>query len=312
MADPADLLRARLRGEVLIDEPLARHTSLKVGGSADLFVVPADLDDLRESLKAAAAAGLPHLVIGGGYNLLVKDGGFRGLVISLQNFTRLERQSGGRLAVGAGVKNSALVRYAAEQGLTGLEFLSGIPGTVGGALSMNAGAHGEAIMERLESMVTLADGEVRKRGRHELVFGYRFLRLDPGEVVAEATFLLQAGEQAEIEERMESLLAHRRNAQRVGYPNAGSFFKNPEGEQAWRLIDQAGLRGCRVGGAEVSESHANFLVNRGGATAKDFLELAQLIREKVRQGCGIVLEEEVRVVGEDCASVAEGKGYDKR
>ncbi|HYS42916.1 MAG TPA: UDP-N-acetylmuramate dehydrogenase, partial [Geobacteraceae bacterium] len=194
---------------------------------------------------------------------------------------------------------SGLVRFAEERRLAGLEFLIGIPGTAGGALSMNAGAHGEAILDRLDTLTTLSGGELGTRTRAELEYGYRFLKLAPGEIIVAATFRLDAGTPAEIEERIERFLAHRRNAQRVGQPNAGSFFKNPEGEQAWRLIDAAGLRGYRVGGAQVSEVHANFLVNRGGATARDFLELAGVIRERVKATAGIELEEEVRIVGED-------------
>lgn len=295
----AALVRERVRGEVLADEPLSRHTSLRVGGVADLFVSPADPADLRELLCLLAGEGTPYLVIGGGYNLLVRDGGFRGVAISLRNFRALEELSGNLLSAGAGVTNGALVRFAEERRLSGLEFLIGIPGTVGGALAMNAGAHGEAILERLESLTSLAGGELRTRPREELEFGYRFLRLDPGEIVVVAAFRLAAVSPAEIEERIERFLAHRRAAQRVSQPNAGSFFKNPQGEQAWRLIDGAGLRGHRIGGAQVSAVHANFLVNLGGATARDFIELAALIKERVKAVSGIELEEEVRIVGED-------------
>ena len=163
----AALVRERLRGEVLIDEPLARHTSLKVGGPADLFAAPADLDDLRELLLLLADEGAGYLVIGGGYNVLVRDGGIRGVVVSLRNFTRLEAQPGCRLRCDAGVTNGSLVRFACQQGLAGLEFVAGIPGTVGGALSMNAGAHGEAILDRLEDITSLTGGTCgRGNGRN--------------------------------------------------------------------------------------------------------------------------------------------------
>jgi UDP-N-acetylmuramate dehydrogenase len=297
--DISSQVSARVRGEVLCHEPLALHTSLKVGGPADCFVVPADLDDLRELLLLCAEKDAAHLLIGGGYNLLVRDGGFRGVAISLRNFRGIARAAGNVVSVGPGVTTGELVRYAEERRLAGLEFLIGIPGTVGGALSMNAGAHGEAILDRLTSMTTLSGGELRTRQREELTFGYRYLRLLPGEVIVEAGFQLHEGEPVEIEERLERFLAHRRNAQRVGYPNAGSFFKNPAGQQAWRLVDGAGLRGCRIGGAQVAEAHANFLVNRGGATAGDFIELATLVKEKVEAASGILLEEEVRIVGND-------------
>lgn len=297
--DPAAVLRARLRGEVLAGEPLARHTSLRVGGAADWFVTPADPDDLRDALRLTAEMGLPCLVIGGGFNLLVRDGGYRGAVLSLRNLRRLERGSGSRLIAEAGVTNAALAAFAAQEGLSGLEFLAGIPGTVGGALSMNAGAHGGAVIDRVESLVSLVAGTFQRKERSELDYGYRFLRLSPGEIVTEATFMLQADAPAAVRQRMDDLLALRRGAQHVTYPNAGSFFKNPEGQQAWRLIESAGLRGYCVGGAQVSEVHANFLVNRGGATATDFLQLARLVKEKVRRASGVVLEEEVRIVGEE-------------
>jgi len=283
---------------VLYDESLSRHTSLKVGGPADLFVVPADLADLRALLELLAAQGIPRLVIGGGYNLLVRDGGFRGVVISLRGLKRLEQMDGNRIFAEAGVATGGLVRLSEEKRLAGIEFLSGIPGTVGGALCMNAGAHGEAILDRVESLATIRGTGITVTKRAGLNYGYRRLALAPGEIVISATFQLAAGSVAEIEERIEAFLAHRRNDQRVGYPNAGSFFKNPEGERAWRLIDEAGLRGYRIGGAQVAEAHANFLVNRGGARAADFIELSALVKEKVREQSGILLEEEVRIVGE--------------
>lgn len=294
----APLLRERLRGEVKVGEPLARHISLGVGGPADLFVVPADLDDLRELLRLLAADEVPYQVIGGGYNLLVRDGGLRGVAVSLGRFQRRERV-GESISLGAGVTTGTAVRFAAGEGLAGIEFLAGIPGTIGGAVTMNAGAHGDATADRLRTLTTLSGEQVQTRERADLLFGYRFLTLSPGEIIIEADFELTRDDPAEIRKRMDALLAHRRASQRVGYPNAGSFFRNPPGQQAWRLIDQAGLRGCRIGGAEVSEVHTNFLVNRGEATARHFLDLARLVKEKVQAVSGVVLEEEVRIIGED-------------
>lgn len=288
-----------VRGEILRDEPLVRHTSLKVGGPADLFVTPADRDDLQTLVDRLLAAKIPYLVVGGGYNLLVRDGGFRGVVISLRALNRLEDLPSARVSAEAGASNGALVRFAEERSLAGLEFLIGIPGTVGGAIAVNAGAHGEAVLDRVESLTTLREGRVVVTDKEKLTFGYRQLVLVPGEIVLAATFRLASGNAAAIEERIEGFLAHRRTAQRVGYPNAGSFFKNPPGKQAWQLIDAAGLRGSLIGAAQVAEAHANFLVNRGGATAKDFIELAGLIKAKVKEQSGILLEEEVRIVGED-------------
>ncbi len=293
------LIKSSIRGEVLESEPLASHTSLKVGGKADLFVVPADLAELRTLLALLDEAGVPRLVIGGGYNLLVRDGGFRGAVISLRSLARLERLDDNRVTAWAGSTTGTLLRFTVEAELGGLEFLSGIPGSIGGALCMNAGALGESILELVESLTTLRGNGIVTRPQAELDYGYRRLTLAPGEIVLAATLTLSAAEAAEIEKRIEGFLAHRRTVQRVGFPSAGSFFKNPKGAQAWRLIDEAGLRGYRVGGAQVAEAHANFLVNRGGARAADFIELARIIKERVREKTGIQLEEEVRIVGED-------------
>lgn len=295
----ADLERVAegVMGGVLWDEPMSRHTSLKVGGPADLFLEPADLDDLKRAMGPILKGSIPCLVVGGGYNLLVRDGGIRGCVISLKRLDSLTPAPGARLEVGAGVTNQALTRFAAENCLGGIEFLSGIPGSIGGALAMNAGAHGGETMRRVESLTTLRGAEVLVRKGSEVAYGYRFLKLDPGEIVLGARLRLEPAERRLIEERMQEYIS-KRGGQRVGFPNAGSFFKNPPGESAWRLIDQAGLRGKTVGGAQVSEVHTNFLVNRGGATAADFLNLAALVKLRVKEAGGAELEEEVRVVGE--------------
>ena len=294
-----DLLAEKVRGMVLRQEPLARHTSLKVGGPADWFISPADVEDLRSLLVLLSDCGIPYLVIGGGYNLLVRDGGFRGAVISLERLDCLQLSEDGLLHADSGVAIRALVDFALEKEIAGLEFLVGIPGRLGGALAMNAGAGGQTITDSLSSLVTLKDGGVTSAEKGNLEYGYRYLRLAPGEIIIAASFRLGKGRKEEIGKRMEEFLAHRRSVQQAGYPNAGSFFKNPSAGPAWRFIDAAGLRGCRVGGAQVSEVHANFLVNRGGATAGDFLALAARIRERVREESGIELEEEVRIVGEN-------------
>lgn len=297
--DIRNSLKVCIRGEVLNNEPLSRHTSLKVGGAADLFVVPADLADLRDLMAALSANSIPWMVIGGGYNLLVRDGGFRGAVISLKGLDRLQQLDADLVVAEAGVATGVLALFAAERGLAGIEFLIGIPGTVGGAISMNAGAHGAAVLDRVESLEIIRGGEVAVLARDELDYGYRFLSLAAGEIIISATFRLAVESIIEIEERIGEYLDHRRKSHRVGYPNAGSFFRNPEETQAWRLIEDAGLSGYRVGGAQVSEEHANFLVNRGGAKAADFIELGRIIKERVKESSGITLEEEVRIVGED-------------
>jgi UDP-N-acetylmuramate dehydrogenase len=296
--DVLEAVAEGLRGEVAWNEPMAAHTSLRVGGPADLFIEPDDLDDLKDAVARLHADRTPCLLVGGGYNLLVRDGGFRGCAISLKRFDLLKPLPGSRLEVGAGVSNRMLCRVAAENCLSGIEFICGIPGTFGGALAMNAGAHGGETLNLVETLVTLQEGAVVERTQDQLEFGYRFLKLHPGEIVVSARLLMQSAERQEIEQRMAGYQAHRASVQRVTYPNAGSFFKNPPGQQAWRLIDEAGLRGRQVGGAQVSEVHTNFLVNRGGACAGDFLELAALIKSQVKEQSGIELEEEVRIVGE--------------
>jgi UDP-N-acetylmuramate dehydrogenase len=293
-----DRVASDLRGEARKSEPLAAHTALRIGGPADLFIEPDDLADLRVAVGNLQAEGIDYFVIGGGYNLLVRDGGFRGCAISLRRIDTLRILSDDRLEVGAGVTNGMLCRIAAENCLSGVEFLCGIPGSFGGALAMNAGAHGGETLRRVESLVTLRGGEVVTRDGVGLEFGYRYLKLEPGEIVVSARLVMEQAERRDIEERMTGYLTHRGGAQRVAFPNAGSFFKNPPGQQAWRLIDQAGLRGLQVGGAQVSEVHANFLVNRGVAKATDFLALAALVKVKVQEVCGVQLEEEVRVIGE--------------
>lgn len=288
-----------VRGEIIPDEPLARHTSLKVGGPADLFVTPADTADLKTLLTTLRAAGMPWLIVGGGYNLLVRDGGFRGAAISLQRMGRVELVVEGLVEAEAGATNRQLVNFCRDNALTGLEFLCGIPGTVGGALRMNAGAHGGEILDHLETLVTLQGGRVTETAGKSLSRGYRFLELEEDEIILAGRFRLAQGDRAGIAQAIDTYLAHRVGSQKVGLPNAGSFFKNPPGGQAWRLIDEAGFRGYRVGGAQVSTVHTNFLVNAGGATATDFLLLADAIKTRVQGMAGVVLEEEVRIVGND-------------
>ena len=294
----AELLSG-FRGQVLCDEPMSRHTSLKVGGPADLFVVPADMDDLQTLVGQLGAAGVPWLAVGRGYNLLVRDGGIRGAVISLERFTRLEAREGARIAVGAGVENLALVRFGQSLGLGGVGFMAGIPGTIGGAVRMNAGAYGEGILQRAVCLTLLRAGQVREFCISEVDYGYRRLGLEPGDIILGLLLQLEERDSALTEEEVRKDLELRRTKHNVGFPSAGSFFKNPAGEQAWRLIERSGLRGQRVGGAQVSEVHCNFLINRGGATASDFLALSAQIKERVQQETGFLLEEEVRIIGED-------------
>lgn len=286
-------------GELLEREPLSKHTSLRVGGPADVFAIPRDIEDLQRLVTILDGKRIPRIVIGGGYNLLVRDGGFRGAAISLERICSLSvRQSGG-IRAEAGGRNIDLARLAEAHGLRGIEFLVGIPGTVGGAVRMNAGAHGGEIFDHLVSLEILGENGLCTHDKKTLDFGYRRLQLDPKEIIIAANFQLFGGNSDEISAAMDACLQKRREAQQVRFPNAGSFFKNPAGKAAWRLIDEAGLRGMTVGGAQVSEVHSNFLVNRGNATAADFLNLATAIKDKVLMTSGLLLEEEVRITGED-------------
>lgn len=287
------------RGDLLLNEPLSAHTSLRVGGPVDVFARPEDRDDLVELLAACRLNRIAWMVIGGGYNILMRDGGFRGVVISLKHLKGVCRLPGNRIQAQAGISNQRLVKFLETEGLSGLEFLCGIPGTVGGALAVNAGCHGHEIMDTLQNMNLVCGESLSETSVENLIYGYRYLNLPAGAVVVDAVFQLAADDPTAITVRVQDFLEKRRLTQKVSYPNAGSFFKNPPSTQAWRLIDAAGLRGFSVGGAKVSEQHANFLVNTGSATANDFLSLAEIIKERVRSGSGIELQEEVRISGEE-------------
>lgn len=287
------------RGRILEDEPLSCHTSLRVGGPADLYAIPEDCADLAELVQWLDDRKIPRIVIGGGYNLLALDGGVSGAVISLERLAALNLvDSDMRLVrAGAGVENLAVVRFAQEHGLGGIEYIAGVPGTVGGALKMNAGAYGSGILERTESLTLLRNGSVAEIRNADLDYGYRRLTLSPGDIIIDALFSLLESDQEAVEEAIRKDMELRRRKHAVGYPSAGSFFKNPSGLAAWRLIDNAGMRGYRIGDAQVSEVHSNFLINRGRATAQDFIDLAEAVKKKVSAVTGVLLEEEVRIVG---------------
>jgi UDP-N-acetylmuramate dehydrogenase len=287
-----------IRGLLRQDEPMRLHTSLKVGGPADLYAIPEDEEDLRCLLQWLGRRNIPWMPVGRGYNLLVRDRGIRGAVISLERFDRITAIGGALIKAEAGAENLAVVRFAQKLGLGGIGFISGIPGTVGGAIKMNAGAYGEGLLERTDHLTLLRGGTVADFRMEELDYGYRHLKLDQGDIVLAATFRLDEREPHHTEEEIRKDLELRRTKHNVGHPSAGSFFKNPPGQAAWRLIDAAGMRGARVGGAQVSEVHSNFLVNAGGATAADFLALAANVIKAVFETSDVTLEEEVRIVGE--------------
>jgi UDP-N-acetylmuramate dehydrogenase len=288
-----------IRGTLLRDEPMNCHTSLKVGGPADLFAIPEDAEDLLSLVRQLFMAGIPWMAVGRGYNLLVRDGGIRGAVISLEKFNRIEAREEGRILAEAGAENLEVVRYGQKRRLGGIGFISGIPGTIGGAVRMNAGAYGEGVLERAVCLTLLRGGEISEICISEFDYGYRRLSLEPGDILLSVLLKLEERDPVVTEEEIRKDLELRRGKHNVGFPSAGSFFKNPSGQAAWKLIDAAGLRGSSVGGAAVSELHSNFLINRGGATAADFLSLADRVKQAVFEQSGIRLEEEVRIVGED-------------
>jgi UDP-N-acetylmuramate dehydrogenase len=297
--DLAKELCARVRGTVLTREPMARHTTFKIGGPADLAVVPEDTDDLKAALHFARSRGLPVFVLGSGSNTLVRDGGIRGMVILPEKFQGLSRE-GDEVTAGAGVRISRLLAFCCKQGLAGLEFLSGVPGTVGGAVWGNAGAWGGATAERLaRAHLVTEEGDDLFLGRDVIPFSYRFSGFPKGAVIVRATFALQPGDPTAIRQRISRWLVQRNASQPVEFRSAGSIFKNPPGDYAGRLVDSAGVKGTRIGGAMISAKHGNFFVNLGQARAADVLALVELARERVRAMAGIELELEIRVVGED-------------
>jgi UDP-N-acetylmuramate dehydrogenase len=295
----AEKLRLRLRGPVTGDAPLARHTSFKIGGPADVLAVPADVEDLRAALAFAREEGLPVHVLGGGSNTLVRDGGVRGLVLQPGALQDLERREPG-VRAGAGVRVSRLLAFCTKHGLAGLEVLSGVPGTVGGAIWGNAGAWGGAVADCLDEVeLVLPDGRAERLRRSDIPFRYRASGLPPGAVLTAGTFALRSCDPADVRRRISGYLVRRNAVQPVQHRSAGSIFKNPPGDFAGRLVEQAGLKGTGIGGAVISERHGNFIVNRGGARATEVLALMELARRRVRETAGIDLELEVRVIGED-------------
>ena len=287
------------RGKLLRNEPMSRHTSLKVGGPADLYAVPEDLDDLLTLVNWLDQARMPRMILGGGYNLLVRDGGIRGAVISLENLKLIELLEGGMIKAWAGAENLQVVRFGQRFGLGGIGFISGIPGTIGGAVRMNAGAYGNGLLDRMSGLTLLRGRQVAELPRELVSYGYRYLDLQPGDIILAITLQLDAVAREITESEINKDLELRRTKHNVGYPSAGSFFKNPAGQVAWKLVDAAGMRGHQVGGAQMAELHSNFLINRGGATAADCLQLSEAVKQAVLATSGVQLEEEVRIVGEE-------------
>ncbi len=287
--------------EVLREEPMSRHTTFKIGGPADLFCVPQDADALIELLKWAHAEDVPALVIGGGSNLLVRDGGIRGAVISTVRLAAMSQTEDGEVQAECGAPLARLAAYVRDLGLGGLEFAQGIPGSVGGGIYMNAGAYGGEMKGLVtETDAVTPEGELVTVRGEEHRFGYReSCFTSSGAVVLRTRLRLPEGDRAAIAAQMEEYRERRRRMQPLESPSAGSTFKRPPGFYAGKLIEETGLKGLTVGGACVSEKHAGFIINKGGATARDVLELIEEVRTAVRREHGVLLEPEIKVVGEE-------------
>ncbi|MFO7750620.1 MAG: UDP-N-acetylmuramate dehydrogenase [Desulfobacteraceae bacterium] len=299
----------RQRFNLKADEPMHRHTSFRVGGNADLYAEPENLERFKELLQLVAEKGLPLTIIGGGTNLLVMDSGIRGVVLSLAGIEeKIDLVPAGkdqvRLTAPAGMALSRAARTAVNQGLEGFEVAAGIPGSVGGAVAMNAGTSSGAVSDILESVQVVGpNSTVQQVERGEIAFAHRTARFPRekrdghGPIIVSASFVLEKGERESIQSRWKTLIDQRRKTQPCFRPTAGCFFKNPPGERtAGQLIDQAGLKGTRINDAMVSERHANFILNMGEAMAEDILQLKKTIEEKVFALFSIKLETEVKIV----------------
>jgi UDP-N-acetylmuramate dehydrogenase len=292
------LMRQSFQGKILMDESLSEHTSFHIGGPADYYVYPKDLEDLREIVNFCKREGVPRFIIGNGTNLLVSDEGFRGIVIDLsRTFTHI-RCKGETVTAGTGIPLRHLLKYNTERGLSGMESLVGIPGQVGGAICLNAGAWGGEMKDCLDS-VTFLDkyGTVETKYKAELEFGYRISKLPDEAVLIEAQFRLSEGNPKEMEAIQMAHVKNRREKQPLSLPSAGSIFKRPEKDYAGRLIEEAGCKGLRIGDAMVSKKHANFIVNCRLASAQDVLRLIDEVKNRVYQRFEVILATEIHFLG---------------
>lgn len=285
--------------EVRINESMKRHTSFRAGGEAAWFAIPESVQELKAVLRACEKANTSWYVIGNGSNLLVSDKGYPGVIISTEKFDKLEID-GKTVTAGAGVILSKAANMAYKSGLTGLEFAAGIPGSVGGACVMNAGAYGSEMKNVLKTVTVLTkDGEVATLPAEELELGYRTSVIPKaGYLVLEAEMALEEGNPEEIKALMDDLAFRRKDKQPLEFPSAGSTFKRPEGYFAGKLIEDAGLKGFSVGGAQVSEKHAGFVINKGDASASDIYALCKAVEQKVMEQFGVSLEMEVKLLGD--------------
>lgn len=288
------------KDRVLVDEPMKRHTTFRIGGPADFFLLPSTVDEVRGILEICREEELPYFILGNGSNLLVSDKGYRGVIIQLyRNFSNISVE-GNEICASSGALLSQIAAAARNASLTGFEFAGGIPGTLGGAVFMNAGAYGGELKDVLKEAVVMTEqGEILTLPVEKLDMGYRTSRIKKaGYLVLEARLGLEQGDMDKIRDITKDLTEKRVSKQPLEYPSAGSTFKRPEGYFAGKLIMDAGLRGYQVGGAQVSEKHCGFVINKGNATAADVLTLIENVREKVQEQFGVTLEPEVKFLGE--------------
>jgi UDP-N-acetylmuramate dehydrogenase len=288
-----------IRGEVRFKEPLAFHTSLRCGGPADIFVIPQDVDDVRKALMFADKEKLPVAVLGSGHNTLVRDRGFRGLVIKIEGCLARMEFHGEEVTIGCGASLSTMIREGAALGLGGIECLVGIPATVGGALAMNAGPHDGAIWDFVSAVYFLhADGTIGEIKPAPGSFAYRAFAFPPGAILLGVRLQLHRKPQKEILAEIRARLKQKKSTQPLALAAAGCVWKAPDYDHAGRLLEKAGMKGKRVGAAEISAKHANFVLNRGGASAQDVLALLDMAFERVFNQTGVRLVAELRVLGE--------------
>ncbi|MBM4161806.1 MAG: UDP-N-acetylmuramate dehydrogenase [Ignavibacteria bacterium] len=284
------------RGHIAINEPMAKYTSMRVGGPSDYYLEPTDKRDLVEIVTYFQKNNFPYLILGRGSNLLVSDDGVRGAAINLEASLSAIRMEGDLVIAEAGVHMATFVDFCIQQGLSGVEMLAGIPGSLGGAVVMNAGAYGGTISDHLVEVEVYRDRQVQVVKKEDAQFAYRQSSFTH-DIVLTASFRLPQGNKEELMLRRREFILKRNITQPLTLPNSGSMFRNPAGNHAARLIEQAGLKGKRVGNAQISEKHANFIVNLGGAKASDVLTLVDLTRRTVYQNTGILLELEVKLIG---------------
>ena len=288
------------KDSILIDEPMSRHTTFRVGGPADFFVIPKAKEEVRDVIRICKEAGMPYYIIGNGSNLL-SDAGYRGVIVQIYKEMNEVKVEGDLVKAQAGALLSGIAAKALGAELSGFEFASGIPGTIGGSCVMNAGAYGGEMKDVLESVTVLTgEGKIIELGRNELELGYRTSVIaKKGYIVLGAALKLERGDGEKIKTYMDELKEKRVTKQPLEYPSAGSTFKRPEGYFAGKLIEDAGLRGFQVGGAQVSEKHCGFVINRDHATAADIMELMRQVQIRVKENSGVDLEPEVKRLGDE-------------